>query len=614
MRGSVLTVSLEAKEAQWHINGPTRPPMTIEAFAERGKAPLMPGPLVRVPRGMELRLSIRNSLAKPLTFFVPAAIHGGPDRLDAMDSIIVAPRTVETLTTHASAPGSFVYRATTPDRAVLVNHSSGLLAGAIVVDTVGAAVPSHDRVFVIMATEDSASIACDDTTSSSPIDECHGRRFVYTINGQLWPSTERIRATVGDSLRWRVINASFQIHPMHLHGFYYRVDAFSGPFTSMRGRPAPGQKVVTQLLEPLSAMSMTWSPDRPGNWLFHCHFATHNTPDSLRSAPGDRDEREMIGMVLGTIVAPRPGAVATRDPAPARRLRLIAERAAPVAAAPSTTVAARRAFGKLGSVPPMHFVLEENGQDVIARGGISPEMDLVRGEPVAITIVNHLAEPTSVHWHGIEVEDSYMDGVPGFSGSGTHLTPAIAPGDSFVARFTPPRAGSFMYHAHVDEMRQQAAGLEGALVVREPGAPHSPDDHVAFLTGHLGDGEHPLEIDGGSDPDTVVLHAGRTARWRLFNLATAVPTGAPTFSLTARADSAGNLVADTLLVPWRPIAKDGFDLPTLARTPCPARQIVSVGETYDFEYTPERRGALRLEVRTTGAPHRLLIRIPVRVE
>ena len=42
------------------------------------------------------------------------------------------------------------------------------------------------------------------------------------------------------------------------------------------------------------------------------------------------------------------------------------------------------------------------------------------------------------------------------------------PRDSFVARFTPPRAGTFVYHTHVNESRQQLAGLAGALVGRMP--------------------------------------------------------------------------------------------------------------------------------------------------
>ena len=50
------------------------------------------------------------------------------------------------------------------------------------------------------------------------------------------------------------------------------------------------------------------------------------------------------------------------------------------------------------------------------------------------------------------------------------LAPLIAPSDSFEARFTPPRSGTFIYHSHVDEQRHHRAGLAGAIVVRDGAA------------------------------------------------------------------------------------------------------------------------------------------------
>jgi FtsP/CotA-like multicopper oxidase with cupredoxin domain len=394
---------------------------------------------------------------------------------------------------------------------------------------------------------------------------------------------------------------------MHLHGFYYRVDAFAGALA-----PAPGAMVVTQLMTPFSAMSMSWSPDRPGNWLFHCHFALHLRPDSLSAAADDPHLRDMVGLVLGVIVADRSVTRATHQATAASRLRLIAvvdsihtrDRRFREGTRSSTPLHQFPA----DSVPSMHFVLEENSHRVEGAHDFSPEIDLTKGVPVSIMIVNHLDEPTSVHWHGIEVGDSYMDGAPGFSGAGRRLAPAIAPGDSFEARFTPPRSGTFMYHAHLDEAREELGGLEGALIVRDPGAAPLVDDHVFFLKGLLNDAAHPREINGETNPDTVVLHVGRPARFRLINLSTADPV--PSFSLTARRDSVLIGGKDTMVVNWRPIAKDGFDLRGAMQTPRLARQIISMGETYDFEYTPAQKGTLRLEVRTT----QLLVRVPMRVE
>ena len=97
-----------------------------------------------------------------------------------------------------------------------------------------------------------------------------------------------------------------------------------------------------------------------------------------------------------------------------------------------------------------------------------PTLVLEKDEPVAITVVNRSQDPAAVHWHGIELE-SFPDGVPGWSGTKNALLPAIPPGDSLTVRFTPPRAGTFMYHSHFNERHQITHGLYGAIVVLEPG-------------------------------------------------------------------------------------------------------------------------------------------------
>jgi manganese oxidase len=604
LSNGVLTVTLEAKPSLFAIDGPHRQPMVIEAFAEPGKAPEMPGPLVRVPAGTAIQMTIRNSLSMPLTFFVPTLLRGGPDRIDAVDSIVVQPGADGVLMTRATTAGNYVYRATLPTGNSRFRRLAGVLAGALIVDSARIAPPANERVLVMMATWDGVKMACGDT-AARPGAECDPGRVAYTINGRSWPNTERVAATVGDSLHWRVLAAADDVHPMHLHGFYYRIDAFSAPLAGGRGRPTLGQLVVTQLMTPFSGMSMTWSPDRPGNWLFHCHFALHLQPDSISAAPDDPHMRDMVGLVIGVNVAARPGVRVAGEPTATRHLRLIAVE-------DSSDDVGR---GRM-ALPSMHFLLEDGTRRLDAGPDFSPQLDLVRGEPVAITIVNHMTEPTSVHWHGIEVEDSYVDGAPGFSGAGTHLAPAIAPRDSFIARFTPPRSGTFMYHAHVDDNREQSAGLVGALIVRDPGTTTAPDDHAFFLkSSRLAAGAtDSVEINGQLRPDTLVLHAGRPARLRLINLSAHHNSAVATFQLKAIGPNPA--AASATILQWRPLAKDGMDLPAFAQGSRPAEQVVSIGETYDVEFTPDRPETLRLVVATTapavaGQP---LIAVPIRVK
>ena len=89
-----------------------------------------------------------------------------------------------------------------------------------------------------------------------------------------------------------------------------------------------------------------------------------------------------------------------------------------------------------------------------------PTLRLRQGEPVRIVVENGLDENTTIHWHGIRLQNS-MDGVPGLT------QPPIKPGESFLYEFTPPDAGTFWYHPHDDSLVQIGRGLAGALIVEE---------------------------------------------------------------------------------------------------------------------------------------------------
>src|SRR4051812_14392966 len=63
LTNGVLTIALEAKLARWYPDGDSMPGAVVAAFGEIGKAPSVPGPLIRVPRGTTIAATILNSLA-----------------------------------------------------------------------------------------------------------------------------------------------------------------------------------------------------------------------------------------------------------------------------------------------------------------------------------------------------------------------------------------------------------------------------------------------------------------------------------------------------------------------------------------------------------------------
>lgn len=91
-------------------------------------------------------------------------------------------------------------------------------------------------------------------------------------------------------------------------------------------------------------------------------------------------------------------------------------------------------------------------------GTPGPLIEATVGERVRIYVTNKLPEPTTVHWHGMLVPNG-MDGVGGLTQG------HIPPGKTYRYEFPLTKAGTFMYHPHLDEMTQIALGMEGMFVV-----------------------------------------------------------------------------------------------------------------------------------------------------
>jgi FtsP/CotA-like multicopper oxidase with cupredoxin domain len=586
----VLTVRLEARDGMWYPEGPHGLGLPVAAFAEEGKAPQNPGPLIRVPVGTEVRVTLRNSLAKPLSVFGL-----GEQRGVTGDSVLVEPGAVRDVRFRATVPGTYYYAGKTRKGSLIGRGGDdSQLNGAIVVDPADASATPNDRIFMI-----SWWYAINPESPSGL------GRATLAINGRSWPHTERLDAAQGDSLRWRWINLTEIPHPMHLHGFYFRVNAVGDGARYTTYAPEEQRRAVTEVVPPGSTMALAWSPTRPGNWVFHCHFVGHishlvslgtengvraeghahssgesaESAESAESTPAHGSAspaHEMAGLVLGIRVAPH--GVATALTRAARPLRLL------VRSRPNV----------YGERPGFGYVLGGSPQeaDTTTLPLPGPSLVLTKDQPVAVTVVNQSFQPAAVHWHGIELE-SFPDGVPGWSGAGKSLLPAIAPGDSLTVRFTPPRAGTFMYHSHFDELGQISSGLYGSIIVVDPAKAYDPEtDRVLLVSDDgpttnivRGPFAHAL-LNGRANPAPLDLRAGVTYRFRLINIRTDY------FATIAFLDGDAPLE-------WRVVAKDGLDLPPAQATVRPSKITFAAGEIYDVEFTPRAAGEITLQF---GAP------------
>ncbi len=147
-----------------------------------------------------------------------------------------------------------------------------------------------------------------------------------------------------------------------------------------------------------------------------------------------------------------------------------------------------------------------------------PMIQATAGDHIRVTIVNHLPEATTIHWHGLEVPTD-NDGVPPVG-----MKP-IQPGQSYTYDFTlqDQDAGTHWYHSHYDDLKQVGGGMYGAFIIApRPGSPQyqpmmqaerADVDQTMFI-GMLG-GYY--VINGKSFPDTppLVVKHGQTVHLRM---------------------------------------------------------------------------------------------------
>lgn len=548
----VMEFRLEVGWADWRVETRDRPGLRVAAFSEEGKAPEIPAPLIRVTEGTILRIRVFNTLEdSTITVF---GLHQRP--AEVPDSLVVEPGQARTVQFEAGEPGTYNYWA----RSGFVLDSSvgerGQMGGAFVVDPLEGS--PEDRIFVINVFWEFAD------------ESVHDQRFLegLTINGLSWPFTELQKLDVGKTVRWRIINSSHENHPMHLHGFYYDVHSRGSYLKDEIYTVENRRKVVTEFMTPNSTMVLEWTPERPGNWLFHCHLSFH-VAANLR-LPGamlhGEPHEHMAGLVMGIEVSPGPTDLISKGEQ--RNITLYANEY-------STDSLSTYGFSLNPDFAP----------DSIHPAAPGSLLLLNQYQTTNVKVANRMSISTGVHWHGLEL-DSWADGVPGWSKSDGMVSPVIGPGEEFVYKLSAMRPGTFIYHSHLDDIKQLTGGLYGPLLVLPEGANYDPlHDHIYMVQWKNSNPQSidDMELNGRREQPLKHAVAGDSHRLRLINIA-----------------PAGNIFLqmqkDSIPVAVKAIAKDGADLPENQQVEIEISPRFGVGETADFLFTPTEPGVYELMI------------------
>jgi FtsP/CotA-like multicopper oxidase with cupredoxin domain len=125
LKNDTFRIRLEARTGQWLPEGDAGKSLDVAAWAEVGKPMQNPGPLIRVPEGTEVRASLRNTLAKPLT------VYGFGTTRGVTDSVTLEPGATREVSFTATTAGTYYYAGKT-------------VAGPVAKD--GAALPQNQAV------------------------------------------------------------------------------------------------------------------------------------------------------------------------------------------------------------------------------------------------------------------------------------------------------------------------------------------------------------------------------------------------------------------------------------------------------------------------------------
>ncbi len=83
----------------------------------------------------------------------------------------------------------------------------------------------------------------------------------WTINGQVYPDADPLIIHQGEHIRFRMRNRSMMVHPMHLHGHFFRLGNALKDTVLVQGH--------------MGRAEFDFVADNPGRWFFHCHNIYH---------------------------------------------------------------------------------------------------------------------------------------------------------------------------------------------------------------------------------------------------------------------------------------------------------------------------------------------------
>jgi manganese oxidase len=261
LEDGIKVFEITAQPVRWNILDD----VTVTAWTYNGT---VPGPMIRVTEGDQVRVVFTNNLPDPTTvhwhgILVPNAMDGVP----GVTQNPILPGETFTYEFTANPAGTFMYHSHFES-----DKQIGLgLYAPFIIDPAQPQEPTPDVDVTLMFSE--WRVVDGQTFPSMPMAALEPNYF--TINGKAFPSTETINVRLGQRVRLRLASIGQFNHPMHLHGMPFQIVATDGYSVPEAARLMKD----TVSVDPGERYDIEFVATEPGQWVLHCHITHHTTND-----------------------------------------------------------------------------------------------------------------------------------------------------------------------------------------------------------------------------------------------------------------------------------------------------------------------------------------------
>ncbi|MBM3569157.1 MAG: copper oxidase [Alphaproteobacteria bacterium] len=236
------------------------PGMKANLWGYNGQSP---GPTIEAIEGERVRIFVTNRLPEHTTIHW----HGillpcGMDGVGGLTQPQIPPGKTYVYEFPLTKSGTFMYH---PHADEMVQMAMGM-HGFFVVHPRDPARHRVDRDFVFLVN------AFDiEPGSMTPRVNTMLDFNLWTWNSRAFPGIDSLAVRQGDRVRIRMGNLTMTNHPIHLHGYDFRVSGTDGGWVA----PQAQWPEVTVDLPVGSMRCIEFTADAPGDWAFHCHKSHH---------------------------------------------------------------------------------------------------------------------------------------------------------------------------------------------------------------------------------------------------------------------------------------------------------------------------------------------------